>query len=391
MSALSRMMTMLGLGAGLMYFYDPETGRRRRALVKDQVMKMRNDSDEFLEKAMQDLNNRALGMRAELMGRFGGSQAYDMVVAERVRAQLGRLSSHPGSINVQANQGQITLSGPILADEVEKVVAGVAMVRGVSGVNNQLEVHQTADNVPGLQGDGSLVNRGQTGWTPSTRLLAGVGGGMLAVYGRARSGLIGSGLSVLGLGLVARGVANMPITRLAGVGRRNGGAIDVQKSINIDAPINEVYQYWNNFQNFPRFMTHVKQIMDLGDGRSHWVVSGPMGSTVEWTAVTTKNIPNQMIAWQSVPEQDVKSSGVVRFDQDPNGGTRVTVRMSYIPPAGALGHAVATLFGDNPRQEMNDDLLRLKSLIETGKTSADGQEVTRQEVSGSIGTRFEQL
>jgi uncharacterized membrane protein len=94
----------------------------------------------------------------------------------------------------------------------------------------------------------------------------------------------------------------------------------------------------------------------------------------------TKLEPNRVIAWKSEPDTAAGNAGIVRFDPVEKGGTRVTVRLSYNPPAGAIGHAIATLFNRNPKQAMDEDLVRLKSLVEMGKTRSDGEQVRREEV-----------
>jgi uncharacterized membrane protein len=169
--------------------------------------------------------------------------------------------------------------------------------------------------------------------------------------------------------LAARSVTNLDARSLVGAGL-GSNAIKVRKTINIYAPIDEVYAFWNNFENFPLFMNHIQEIT-MQDGQSHWKVAGPAGSAVEFQAQTMQNIPNQLIAWETIPGSQVHHAGRVRFDENPDGSTRVTVEMNYTPPAGAFGHAVAKLFGVDPRQAMHDDLVRLKSLLEQGKTSTD--------------------
>jgi uncharacterized membrane protein len=157
--------------------------------------------------------------------------------------------------------------------------------------------------------------------------------------------------------------------------------IKVRKAINIEAPIDEVYRFWRNFENFKLFMNHVKEI-SVEDDISTWKVAGPAGSTVEYQSQITRDIPNELIAWETLPDSDVRHSGFVRFDPSNIGSTRVAVQMDYIPPAGALGHAVAQLFGVDPRQAMNEDLMRLKTLLEKGKTSSsEGMAEYRNEES----------
>jgi uncharacterized membrane protein len=116
-------------------------------------------------------------------------------------------------------------------------------------------------------------------------------------------------------------------------------------------------------------MSKVRDVHVAGN-RSHWVVRGPAGIAVEWTSEVVRIEPNALIAWRSTPDSEVKHEGEVRFEPE-NGGTRVTVRMRYVPPAGALGHAVASLFGADPKSEMDEDLMRMKTLIETGRAPHD--------------------
>jgi uncharacterized membrane protein len=124
-------------------------------------------------------------------------------------------------------------------------------------------------------------------------------------------------------------------------------------------------------------MTHVREVGRTGDRNLHWRVSGPAGIDVEWDAELTALTPNEVIAWKSVPGAAVESSGIVRFEPGEKGGTRIDVRLSYNPIAGAAGHAIATLLGAHPKKQLDDDLLRFKSLMEHGK--ATGHETVRIE------------
>jgi uncharacterized membrane protein len=110
------------------------------------------------------------------------------------------------------------------------------------------------------------------------------------------------------------------------------------------------------------------------------VAAGPGGISIHWDAEITEYQQNTLLGWRSVPGSVVKTAGTVRFNRDPEGGTRVTIRMSYSPPAGVLGHAVAYLFGADPKSEIDDDMVRLKSLLEVGKTRAHGHAVTLEEL-----------
>lgn len=190
----------------------------------------------------------------------------------------------------------------------------------------------------------------------------GITGTLLALYGWRRDGFFRTLVGTIGLGALARSVTNMPMKRIVGVGAGHR-AVDIQKTINIAAPVEKVFEFWNNFQNFPKFMSNVREVQMQGENRSHWIASGPAGVPVEWDAEITERIPNKTIAWKTVPGATVEHAGIVRFDPNPDGTTRVEIRMSYNPPAGAIGHVVASLFGADPKSEMDADLARMKTLI----------------------------
>jgi uncharacterized membrane protein len=124
-------------------------------------------------------------------------------------------------------------------------------------------------------------------------------------------------------------------------------------------------------------MSHIRDVRKIDGAMSHWVATGPLGTSVEWDARITEDIPNDLIAWKSVRGASVGSAGRVRFVPT-SEGTRLDIHLMYNPPAGALGHVVASFFGADPRHAMNDDLLRLKTLLEQGKApTIERQEVMR--------------
>lgn len=375
----------LGLGAGLMYLLDPDRGRRRRTLLRDRAVRAVNRFGHFLDATARDVSHRAQGLAAEACSLFTSEEVPDEVLVERVRSRMGRVVSHPHTIGVTARAGRVTLSGPILADEVDDLLCCVSAVQGVKGVENWLEVHDRAGNVPELQGagrrPGSLIDFAQANWSPATRLLAGTVGCGLMANCLARRTPLAALLGTAGFALFLRGLTNLEFRRLlgTGAGRR---AIDVQKTLTIAAPVEEVFTFWTNYQNFPCFMSHLCEVRDLGGGRSHWVAEGPGGMPVRWNAVLTRFIPNQVLAWRSEPGSAVAHAGVIRFERRGPSATRVDIRLSYNPPAGALGHFAATLFGTDPKSAMDEDLVRLKSLLETGKASAPGKRMTREEPAG---------
>jgi uncharacterized membrane protein len=149
----------------------------------------------------------------------------------------------------------------------------------------------------------------------------------------------------------------------------------VAKSVTIKRSPEELYTFWRNFENLPQFMYHLEEVQVRGSGRSHWKAKAPAGTTVEWDAEVTDDRPNERIAWRSLPGADVANSGSVEFRPAPgNRGTQVHVQLQYDPPAGKLGKLVAKLFGEEPSQQVGDDLRRLKQVMEVG-------EVVRSEAS----------
>lgn len=363
-----------GLGATLMYFLDPGRGARRRKLIQDKVVHAGHVTSEGMEKAGRDLRNRAAGAVTAARHRLRRDTADDRVIAERVRAELGRVVSHPSAIHVEVTDRVATISGPVLAREVHRLIGRVRRVRGVKNVDNQLEIHETAENVPALQGGiprtGSEFELRQENWTPAARMLTTVAGGALALFGARRRGPVAAAVGLAGLALAARGATNTPLKRVAGVG---GGrkAIDVQKTINIDAPRDQVFTFLTDYENWPRFMSNVRDVRESRPGLQHWTVDGPAGKTIEWDAEVTRFIPDELVAWKSVDGAAVRHAGTLRVDENEDGGTRVHVQMSYNPPAGAAGHAVAKLFHADPKRQMDEDLQRLKTTIETGTPPHD--------------------
>lgn len=144
--------------------------------------------------------------------------------------------------------------------------------------------------------------------------------------------------------------------------------INVQRSITINCAVDQVYSFWRDFGNLPRFMAHLEGVEVLDDTRSHWTAKGPAGSSVSWDAEIIEDVPNERIAWESGDDADVVNSGVVRFMAAPGDrGTEVHVDLQYQPPAGRLGALVAKLFGEEPEMQIADDLRHLKQVLETGE------------------------
>jgi uncharacterized membrane protein len=144
--------------------------------------------------------------------------------------------------------------------------------------------------------------------------------------------------------------------------------VHVMKTITVNRPPEEVYSFWHDFQNLPRFMSHLESVQVMGERRSHWKAKAPAGQTVEWEAEVIDDQPNELISWRSIEGADVNNAGTVRFKAAPGGrGTEIHVDLRYDPPAGKLGAMIAKLFGEEPGEQIGGDLRRFKQVMETGE------------------------
>ena len=207
------------------------------------------------------------------------------------------------------------------------------------------------------------------------RIVSSVGGGALAVYGLTRGDWLGVGLTALGAYLLERGVSGYcygyeaagistaPKQNVVSVKAKQG--VKVERAMTINAPAADLYNFWRNFENLPKFMNHLEAVTVIDQSKSHWKAKAPLGATVEWDAEIISEIPNNLIAWRSLENADVSNAGSVRFEPATGGrGTVVKVSINYEPPAGKIGAAVAWLTGEEPSAQVLDDLRRFKQLME---------------------------
>jgi uncharacterized membrane protein len=254
--------------------------------------------------------------------------------------------------------------------------------------------------------DDGPVSRTVTRWACGVReLAAGMGVGASAAPGRwlwARVAGDALDLGLLGavmarhpdrraralsaaaavLGVTAADIATA--RRATGQPDARSDELELKASITVNRPLPEVFAFWHDFENLPRFMAHLTEVTSLGGGRSRWRAKAPAGVEVMWEAEVTTDVADEVIAWRSVEGADVPNTGAVRFNLAPGGrATEVHVRLHYRPPAGRLGVAVAKLFGEDPNQQVRDDLRRFKQVIETGEVvrsegSPEGTNAKRQ-------------
>lgn len=224
----------------------------------------------------------------------------------------------------------------------------------------------------------SQQNQAEAGETERWASL--IGGGALVLMGLKERSLRGALMAVAGGGLIYQGVTKQSTVQQAQEAIGMNQSIKVEKTVTINKPADELYRYWRNFENLPRFMKHLKSVTVYNDKRSHWIASAPLGNSVEWDAEIINERENELIAWASVEGADIENSGFVRFKPAPaNRGTEVKVVLEYNPPGGALTAAFAKLFGEEPKQQIGDDLRRFKQIMEAGEiATTEGQPTGRK-------------
>jgi len=149
---------------------------------------------------------------------------------------------------------------------------------------------------------------------------------------------------------------------------RKGGPMELTATTTIRKSAAEVYAFWRDLENLPTFMAHLEKGRATGDRTSHWVADAPFGKNVEWDAEITDDVPVEKIGWRSTGNADVPNAGTVWFVPAPDGmSTEVHVDLTYDIPGGAVGKAVAKYYGEEPHQQLDDDLRRLKQVLETGE------------------------
>jgi len=228
---------------------------------------------------------------------------------------------------------------------------------------------------------------------PVERWLSVAVGGALAAYALKRRSVPGGTAALAGAALLYRGATgHCDVYQALGVNRRGGygpggghgtgviadrgsdtrsqlggnAGIHVEESVSINKPVAEVFRFWRNLENLPKFMNHLESVAPREEGVSHWVARGPGGMNVEWDARIINEIDNKLIGWQSLEGSMVSTAGSVNF-RETNRGTDVRVNLQYNPPAGKLGAGVARLLGEEPGAQIREDLRRFKQLMETGE------------------------
>ncbi|MCK6545770.1 DUF2892 domain-containing protein [Myxococcota bacterium] len=222
------------------------------------------------------------------------------------------------------------------------------------------------------------------------RWISMIAGGALVVYGLTRRSIPGALVALAGGALVRRGVtAHCPVyERLRISGTTEGGMeLSLDESITINRPREEVYAYFRNFENHPRFMRHLKFVSSMGDGRSHWALKVPGGPLVEWDARLVEDVPPELLRWESIEGSDLDHHGEVWFEDAPGDrGTEIHVHWKYRPPGQGVGALFAKLGESITTTTLRQELRRFKQIVETGEIATiQGQPSGRERRASKLG------
>ncbi|MEH2087077.1 SRPBCC family protein [Nostoc sp.] len=228
----------------------------------------------------------------------------------------------------------------------------------------------SGDKLTTSQGEASEVER----WASL------IGGGAMVLMGLKQGSLRGALTALAGGGLIYQGATKQSTIQQAQEAIGINQPIKVEKTVTINKSAEELYRFWHNFENLPTFMKHLKSVRVYNEKRSHWIANAPLGNSVEWDADILEDRENEFISWASVEGADIDNSGFVRFKKAPGDrGTEVKIVLEYNPPGGALAATVAKLFGEEPEQQIGDELRRFKMLMEAGEiATTEGQSSGRK-------------
>jgi uncharacterized membrane protein len=259
-------------------------------------------------------------------------------------------------------------------------MAAAGTVARWAGINSRRGLVRALGAREIVHGLGILSRRMPTGWVWSRV----IGDAMnLAVLGKAAVSPHANRLRVAAAAAAITGVTVLDFKTGQQLSRaaektEEDESIHVIKSVHINRPVEDIYRFWRDFKNLPRVNAHLESVEIIDDKRSLWTAKAPAGKSVHWEAEITEDRPHERIAWRSIEGSTVENSGSVQFVAAPSRGTFVRVEVNYCPPAGLLGAAVAKLFGEEPALQIEEDLRRLKQIMETGEViTTEGQSAGR--------------
>jgi uncharacterized membrane protein len=244
-----------------------------------------------------------------------------------------------------------------------------------SGESNQVNVPELGTNIINVSWSERVASAGLGGYL--------LGAGLKNLTRKPIRGLI---QTILGGYLLYRGSSGNCMLYSA-VGKdadaHHADSVNIRTSLRVNRPRHEVYQFWRKLENLPRFMKHLLTVAEIDGKRSHWeaVLPGSL-ATIKWEAEIVKEMPDQLIGWQSVPHSTIENAGKVEFNDAPDGGTNLEIVISYRPPAGDLGSGIAKLMNPVVRKVITEDIMRFKEYIENAASTPSSNTYVGQSAMG---------
>lgn len=378
----------VGAAAAAFYFADPKCGARRRAAVVRGAGTLFEKARNEGEKSIRDLQNQLSGIAARLRSNFATGDASDRVVEQRVRSRIGRVVAHARRIRVLCDHGVVTLWGPVFDHEVPSLLEAVKATPGVNDIFDHLEPYAPDDaNSPLAKLPARHENtlrqarlESRLAWSPTKRMIVGSAGAALAVYGisRWKQGAPEKAFAVAGAAMIVSSTLRNNLKDTLALTEDSPG-FEIERTIKINAPISDLYDFWADPVNYPSALSHVARVDRLGQNLYRWTLNGPAGVPVGWEGLITRAIPNTLVEWKSLPGAAVANFGIVRFHPDYDASTRVHIRMFYRPPAGILGKFIAELLNADAGDILDLDLQHLKEVFESGSYISEERRKKREQ------------
>ncbi len=389
---LGKWLAGAAVGALVMYMLDPQYGAARRAESRQKLRDIGRQTGDAFDKVVRDISS-GMGPTIASAGERTGSTVAS-VAREAGRTLQGIAERETGAAAADAASGAADVSVPGQeGDGMQSRAGGTQENRFARSDRDGRSDGRSAGNGAGSGSHSRSDSRSDYGFASGSRSgyagdgmassgmgsygLAGprpvsgmrsaalAGGGLLGLFGLlAPRTMVSTIAGLAGIALLARASSRQPLHTMLGAGS-HARPVEIERTIRIDASPEQVYDQFADYENFPRFMSNVVHVTDLGQGRSHWIVKGPGGTEFAWTAALTEHDRPHRLAWRSEPGAEVEQTGTISLEPF-RSGTRVTVHITYRPPAGKVGKAIARLLGSDPARELEEDLQRMKMLIVRG-------------------------
>ena len=283
-----------------------------------------------------------------------------------IRSKISKKAAHPSSIGVHVHEGTVTLSGPLFDHEVECILDAVREIDGVSEVHQQFDImtssarpqmqHQQKDHF-GYQPE-FIVGR----WAPWLRIVLGSAGLLFLSQAIRKQSKFRGFSAFMGTAFLSRSITNRDLTQV--IGSFILPVVSMRRTLTIDAPVDDVFEFWKDFENYPKFMSFIRAVKVNESGGLIWTSDAPGRTQLTWDTTLFDLRPNQRIAWKSVRGSVIATEGIIQMEPQEKGRTLLHVELSYAPPFGALGYAAAHFLGFDPRSRIDEDLEVMKAIIE---------------------------